>query len=187
MVWEECTPLRSDWWECSRVETKTFLLSKYLNIKLLLSCEPLPFIFDHLPSAYLIAHNCGTTWRFWFFDSVVHTFVKDSKAHLYFYLKPYSSLQFNYIHIPNSLYQFLSAGPDIRTRQYSYPVRSTPLCWSCQILPRLVGTNLFGHSKRCRALGIKGTDQKVQTLEVDSCGLDLGPCLDQTCETGAVR
>ena len=56
------------------------------NNKLLLSHELLSFIFDHLPSAYSIAHNCGTTWRFWFSDSVVPTFVRTVKYIHIFYL-----------------------------------------------------------------------------------------------------
>ena len=52
------------------------LVSKY---KLLLSREPLSFIFDYLPSAYSITHNCGTTWRFWLSNLVVPTFVRTVK------------------------------------------------------------------------------------------------------------
>ena len=87
MVCEEHIPLRFDQWECSWVETKNIsfiLVSKY---KLLLSCEPLPFIFDYLPSAYLIAHNCETTWRFWLSNSVVPTFVRTVKHFDIFHYK----------------------------------------------------------------------------------------------------
>jgi len=69
------------------VETKNIsfiLVSKY---KLLLSREPLPFIFDYLPSAYLIVHNCGTTWRFWLSNSVVPTFVRTVKHFDIFHYK----------------------------------------------------------------------------------------------------
>ena len=94
MVWEECIPLRSNWWECSQVETKNISFILVSNNKCLLSCKPLPFVFDYLPSAYLIAHNCGTTWRFWFSDSVVPTFVRTVK-HVYIliwnYIPPYKS------------------------------------------------------------------------------------------------
>jgi len=94
-VWEEHTPLRFDWWECSWVETKNIsfiLVSKY---KLLLSREPLSFIFDYLPSAYLIAHNCGMTWRFWLFNSVVSTFVRIVK---HFDISIYTSITNTHIH-----------------------------------------------------------------------------------------
>ena len=83
MVREECISLRSNQWECSQVETKNISFILVSNNKCLLSHELLPCIFDYLPSAYLIAHNCGMTWRFWFSDSVVPTFVRTVK-HIYF-------------------------------------------------------------------------------------------------------
>jgi len=61
------------------VETKNISFILVSNNKLLLSHEPLPSIFDYLPSVYSIAYNCGMTRRFWLSDSVVPTFVRTVK------------------------------------------------------------------------------------------------------------
>jgi len=68
----------------SALKQKTKYISFILvsNNKCLLSHEPLPFMFDYLLSTYSIACNCGMTWRFWFSDLVIPTFVRTVK-HIY--------------------------------------------------------------------------------------------------------
>ena len=61
------------------METKNISFILVSNNKPLLSHEPLPFIFDYLPSAYSIVHNCGTTWRFCLSNLVISTFVRTVK------------------------------------------------------------------------------------------------------------